>query len=126
MTIPMIFVALLCIIGGIYPRLTIDILPYNIDTPLYIPSKVVDALVFTVLSGIIFFLGMKKIFNPHKKEIADIDSIYIKLVKKVFAGNRKKGLHWAMALDLNTLGLSIFLTVFTLVLFLLFLFIGKL
>lgn len=126
MTIPMIFVALLCIIGGIYPRLTIDILPYYIDTPLYIPSKVVDALVFTVLSGIIFFLGMKKIFNPHKKEIADIDSIYIKLVKKVFAGNRKKGLHWAMALDLNTLGLSIFLTVFTLVLFLLFLFIGKL
>ena len=65
MTIPMVTLAVLCIAGGIYPRLVTIFLPYYTDIIVYIPTKVADAMMFTIAAGIIFFLGMKKVFKPH-------------------------------------------------------------
>jgi len=65
MTIPMATLAFLCVAGGIYPRLITVFLPYYTEIAVYIPAKVADAMIFTTAAGIIFFIGMKKVFKPH-------------------------------------------------------------
>lgn len=65
MLIPMAVLAFLCVAGGIYPRLMTVFLPYYTEISVYIPAKVADAMIFTTTAGIIFFLGMKKVFKPH-------------------------------------------------------------
>ena len=64
MTIPMATLAFLCVAGGIYPRLITVFLPYYTEIAVYIPAKVADAMIFTTAAGIIFFIGMKKVFKP--------------------------------------------------------------
>ena len=65
MTVPMATLAVLCVAGGIYPRLITIFLPYYTEIAVYIPAKVADAMIFTTAAGIIFFFGMKKAFKPH-------------------------------------------------------------
>lgn len=69
MIIPMSIIAILCIVFGIYPKLVTNILPYYTDIAFYIPKKVFDALIFTLASSIIFFIGMNTLFKPHKTEV---------------------------------------------------------
>lgn len=68
MTLPMIIISILCILGGIYPRLITMFLPYYTQYPVYIPTKVYDALIATTVSGILFLIGMNKILVPHAHE----------------------------------------------------------
>ncbi len=65
MTVPMAILAFLCVAGGIYPSLITVFLPYYTEIAVYIPAKVADAMIFTTAAGIIFFLGMNKVFKPH-------------------------------------------------------------
>jgi len=69
MTIPMLVLSILCILGGIYPRLVTMFLPYNTEIAIYVPSKIFDAIIFTSIAGILFFLGMNQAFKPHPDKI---------------------------------------------------------
>jgi multicomponent Na+:H+ antiporter subunit D len=80
MTIPMIIVAFLCLLGGIYPNLIVNILPYQSELHVYTLGKLTETMLLLGSASAIFFFGMK-FFEPHRKEIFDFDYFYIKIAR---------------------------------------------
>jgi len=77
MTIPMIIVAFLCVLGGVYPNLLGNILPYQSEFHVYTPGKLIVTMLLLGAAGAIFFFG-RKLFIPHRREILDFDYIYMR------------------------------------------------
>ncbi|MCL0059377.1 Na(+)/H(+) antiporter subunit D [Dehalococcoidia bacterium] len=77
MTIPMIIVASLCVLGGLYPNLLGNILPYQSELPVYTLGKLTDTMLLQGVAIAIFFFG-RQLFIPHRREILDFDYIYIR------------------------------------------------
>lgn len=125
MTIPMTIVAMLCVLGGIYPRLIALVLPYNTDLPVYLPAKVGNAVLITVIAGIIFFIAAKKLVLLHKRDVSDVDPLSIRLFRKYISGRGKLEAQEAALIDSNAVGSSVFLVALALALFLTFLLIEK-
>jgi multicomponent Na+:H+ antiporter subunit D len=80
MTIPMIIVASLCVLGGIYPNLLGNILPYQSEFHVYTLAKLADTMLFSGAAMAIFFFG-HKMFIPDRREIFDFDYVYVKLAR---------------------------------------------
>ncbi|MCL0098118.1 Na(+)/H(+) antiporter subunit D [Dehalococcoidia bacterium] len=80
MTIPMIIVASLCILGGLYPNLIADILPYQSELPAYTWGKVMSIMPLLLGSGAIFLLG-GKLLAPRKREVPEFDYVYSSLAR---------------------------------------------
>ncbi|MCL0076709.1 Na(+)/H(+) antiporter subunit D [Dehalococcoidia bacterium] len=78
MTIPMIIVASLCVLGGIYPNLLGNILPYQSELHVYTLGKLRDTMLRLGAASAIFFFG-RQLFIPHRREILDFDYIYIRV-----------------------------------------------
>jgi len=77
MTIPMIIVAFLCVLGGVYPNLLVNILPYHTALPVYTWGKLMDTTLLLGAAGAIFLFG-GNLFAPHRREILDFDYIYMR------------------------------------------------
>jgi multicomponent Na+:H+ antiporter subunit D len=80
MTIPMIIVASLCVLGGIYPNLLGNILPYQSEFHVYTLAKLADTMLFSGAAMAIFFFG-HKLFIPHRRNVLDFDYVYVKLAR---------------------------------------------
>ncbi|MCL0095136.1 Na(+)/H(+) antiporter subunit D [Dehalococcoidia bacterium] len=80
MTIPMIIVAFLCVLGGLYPNLLGNILPYQSELPVYTLGKLTDTMLLQGVAIAIFFFG-RQLFIPHRREILDFDYIYIRAAR---------------------------------------------
>jgi hypothetical protein len=80
MTIPMIIVASLCVLGGIYPNLLGNILPYQSEFHVYTLAKLADTMLFSGVAMAIFFFG-HKLFIPHRRIVLDFDYVYVRLAR---------------------------------------------
>lgn len=80
MTIPMVIIALLCILGGIYPALLRDMLPYQSQVNVFTPAKLLDSLAVLGLAGLAFRLGIK-VLEPHPRETCDFDYLYLRMAR---------------------------------------------
>lgn len=80
MTIPMIIVAFLCVLGGLYPNLLGNILPYQSELHVYTLGKLRDTILLLGAASAIFFFG-RQLFIPHRREILDFDYIYIRAAR---------------------------------------------
>jgi multicomponent Na+:H+ antiporter subunit D len=78
MTIPMVIVAFLCLLGGVYPNLLRNILPHQSELPVYTLGKLTDAILLLGVAGAIFLFG-GKLLAPNKGEVLDFDYIYMKV-----------------------------------------------
>jgi multicomponent Na+:H+ antiporter subunit D len=83
MTIPMVIVASLCVLGGIYPNLLGNILPYQSDVHVYTLGKLTDTMLLLGAAAAIFFFGMK-LFEPHRREILEFDYLYYSMLGRGF------------------------------------------
>lgn len=80
MTIPMVIMASLCILGGIYPALLTGILPYQSQVNVFTLEKLGESLVVLGLAGVAFRLGIR-VLEPHPHEFRDFDYLYLKLAR---------------------------------------------
>ncbi|MBT9141370.1 MAG: Na(+)/H(+) antiporter subunit A [Dehalococcoidia bacterium] len=78
MTIPMIIVAFLCVLGGVYPNLLGNILPYQSELHVYTLGKLTDTMLLLGVSGAIFLFA-RRLFEPHERESPDFDYLYIRV-----------------------------------------------
>jgi len=60
--------------------LLVNILPYHTELHVYTLGKLMDTTLLLGAAGAIFFFG-KKLFEPHRQEVADFDYIYIRVAR---------------------------------------------
>ncbi|HAI22012.1 MAG TPA: Na(+)/H(+) antiporter subunit D [Clostridiales bacterium UBA8153] len=80
MTIPMVIMASLCILGGLYPALLTGILPHQNRLSVFTPEKLLDSLVVFGAGGLAFRLGVK-VLEPHPRETRDFDYLYLAMAR---------------------------------------------
>ena len=79
MRIPMLIVALLCFLSGIYPKLVMSILPYPMqEMHFYSGHNLFSAAQIYLVTLLIFFLA-KEYFAPHEAITLDFDYLYKKI-----------------------------------------------
>jgi multicomponent Na+:H+ antiporter subunit D len=76
MTLPMVTIALLCLLTGIYPGLLFSILPHApAGYHAYTPSHIIGVLQLFLWAGSVFILA-RGAFSPHSWIILDFDYFY--------------------------------------------------
>ncbi|HSW10764.1 MAG TPA: Na(+)/H(+) antiporter subunit D [Bacillota bacterium] len=114
MTIPMVIVASLCILGGVYPDLLTNILPYQSSLRVFTPAKLLDAMLVLGVAGAAFIAGMR-LLAPHGRETRDFDYLY-RRVARGFLGLWRN----PSAVDVRSLESALLLVAVMLSLFLLY------
>jgi len=75
MSLPMCIIALLCVLGGLYPQLLSGILPYPVEYHAYEFEHLKSTLGLLSI-GAIMFISAKEFFAPHKRRTFDFDYFY--------------------------------------------------
>jgi multicomponent Na+:H+ antiporter subunit D len=83
MVVAMSLTAGICIAIGLYPKLVISYLPFKIPFEPYTFEATFGVDQMLIVTGALFF-AVRHAFQPHKREIYDIDQLYIRFARYVY------------------------------------------
>jgi multicomponent Na+:H+ antiporter subunit D len=84
MMVAMSLTAGICIAIGLYPRVVISYLPFKIPFEPYTFETTFGVDQMLVVTGALFF-AVRHVFQPHRREIYDVDQLYITAARYVYS-----------------------------------------
>jgi len=83
MTVPMIGLAVLCFITGIFPGLVTRILPFANDVEFFTFDHFFGVSQLFIVITAVFVIGRVKVFAPHNRQTFDFDVAYVWTIEKL-------------------------------------------
>jgi multicomponent Na+:H+ antiporter subunit D len=111
MTIPMVAIASLCILGGVYPDLLTDILPYQSSLTVFTPGKLLETMLVLGAAGAAFLFG-RRLFEPHGRETYDFDYLYRAVARRILGFGRNPSRVDVRSLESALLLVAVMLSLF--------------